>query len=324
MSKKRVLIIKLGAIGDVVHTTIIASAIKQKHPDWIVDFLTLKPIIPLIENNKDIDNIYDWDFSKRRSLKYILKIGKMLFKNRYDAIFDPTISSRTLLLSALAFPKKIITKKFHGGLWVEDYFLMAKKAIKDLEIPERLYLSVNKDVDEKIEKELKDFPKPHFAIIPGRNNDKIRPGRVWNINKWKDLSSLLNKEFSGTIFVLGAGNEKDYHKVLLDEKVVLKTGEYSLIETSSFLSKMDLVISGDTGPVHIASAHNTKTLAILGSTSPKQIKPYGENGHWISAKTDCLHCWKKECKFLEKDNIYTPCMEALSAQEVLEKIKEIL
>lgn len=324
MSKKRVLIIKLGAIGDVVHTTIIASAIKQKHPDWIVDYLTITPIIPLLENNKNIDNIYDWDFSQRKSLKYILKIGKMLFKNHYDVIFDPTVSLRTLLLSTLALPKKIMTKKFHGGLWVEDYFLMAKKAIKDLEIPERLYLGVNKDADEKIEKDLKNFPKPHFAIIPGRNNDKTRPGRVWNINKWKDLSSLLNKEFSGTIFVLGADYEKDYHQVLLDEKVILKTGEYSLIETSSFLSKMDLVISGDTGPIHIASAHNTKTLAILGSTSPKQIKPYGKNGHWISAKTECLHCWKKECKYLKEEEIYTPCMEALSVKEVLEKVKEIL
>ena len=57
MSKKRVLIIKLGAIGDVVHTTIIASAIKQKHPDWVVDFLTITPIISLLENNPNIDNV---------------------------------------------------------------------------------------------------------------------------------------------------------------------------------------------------------------------------------------------------------------------------
>ena len=324
MSKKRVLIIKLGAIGDVVHTTIIASAIKQKHPDWIVDFLTITPIISLIENNQYVDNIYDWDFSQRKSLKYILKIGKILFKNRYDVIFDPTVSLRTLLLSIIALPKKIMTKKFYGGLWVEDYFMMAKRAIKDLEMPNRLYIGTNEEADKKIENDIKDYPKPHIAIIPGRNNDKTRPGRVWNINKWKELTNLLNQNYNGTVFVIGAGNEKEYHQVLLDEKIVMKTGEYSLVESSSFLSKMDLVISGDTGPIHIASAHNTKTLAILGSTSPKQIKPYGENGHWISAKTECLHCWKKECKYLKDGEIYTPCMEALSAQEVFEKVKEIL
>ena len=83
------------------------------------------------------------------------------------------------------------------------------------------------------------------------------------------------------------------------------------------------MISGDSGPLHVASAHNIKTLALLGSTSPDKIKPYGKNGYYISAKYKCLYCWNKKCKYLTVNRVQTPCMEALSVDEVFEKIKEI-
>lgn len=323
MDKKKVLIIKLGAIGDVIHTTVIAKAVKQKHPDWTVDYLTDSGIAVLLENNPYIDNIHKWVYSKNKDYKYWLEVGLTLSKEHYDIVLNPTLSFRTLFVSFLAFPKKFSTKKSLGGLWVEDYFQMAKRVIKDLELPDRLYLGTTEQSDRKIEEEIKDYPKPHFVISPGRNNDKIRPGRVWNINKWKVLTEKLYNEYKGTVFVIGRNNERDYHDILSGNGVVIKTGEYTLNESSSLLAKTDLMISGDTGPVHIASAHNTKTLAILGSTSPKQIKPYGENGHYISANYDCIHCWKKNCKRKADNEVYTPCMEALSAEEVFEKIKEI-
>ena len=85
---------------------------------------------------------------------------------------------------------------------------------------------------------------------------------------------------------------------------------------------MDLMISGDTGPLHIATGHNVKTLAILGSTSPDKIKPYGENGYYIEPTIDCKYCWKKKCKLIKEGERYTPCTESISVEMVLNKIKE--
>ena len=73
----------------------------------------------------------------------------------------------------------------------------------------------------------------------------------------------------------------------------------------------------------MASAFNVKTLALLGSTNPKHIKPYGKNGYYVSADYDCLYCWKKKCKHLKDGEKYTPCMEKLTPNKVFEKIKKI-
>ena len=323
MAQRKVLIIKHGAIGDIVHTSIIAQAIKEAHPDWKIDFLVGESYVSLLDNHPYIDKVISWKHSQNKTFKGFLKLFIEIFKARYDYIFNPTNSLKTIILSTLTLPKKSIRRKNHGGLWVEDYFKMAKKAIPEVNMPNRLTLGISDIANEKIEKELEGYKKPFFVIAPGRNIDNIRQGRLWNIQKWNELTELLLNKYNGTVFVLGGKDEKENHKLLEKENVVIKSGDYSLSESNAMLSKADLMISGDTGPLHIASAFNVKTLALLGSTSPKQIKPYGENGNYISADFNCLYCWNKKCKLMEDGKIYTPCMEALSPKKVIEKIEEI-
>lgn len=324
MKKKKILIIKLGALGDVVHASIIAEAIKSKHPDCTIDFLTLPWCISLLKDYPYIDEVILWENSYKKNYKDFIRIAIKLFKKRYDYIFSPSKVFWTLLLSIIALPQKIIFNKKLGGLWVEDYFQMAQRIFKDLEKPDHLTLGLSVEAITKIEADLKKYTSPFFVIAPGRAIDPIRQGRIWNIDKWKELTTLLIQEYGGTIFVIGNEIEKDTHNILSASNVIIKSGDYSIEETKALLSKATLMISGDTGPVHMASACGVKTLALLGSTSPEQIKPYGKNGYYVSAEYDCLHCWKKRCKRLKDGEIYTPCMEALTAKVVINKIKEIL
>ena len=83
------------------------------------------------------------------------------------------------------------------------------------------------------------------------------------------------------------------------------------------------IISGDSGPIHIASAYNIPTIQLLGSTSPDKIKPYGENGYFIEPKTECKYCWKKKCPHLKKGDLYAPCIESIQVEDILEKIDEL-
>lgn len=322
MKTKKVLIVRLGAIGDVVHTTIIADAIKNKHPDWQIDFLTTKYFEKLLENHPSIDNVLFWEEEDKKA-KGFLRFAKELFNNHYDYFFSPTLSLRTFLLSLLIFPKKKSFKKNFDGPWVENYFLMAKNLIKDLEIPEKLSLGLSQNSINKINNEISKYPKPHFVIAPGREIDNGRQGRLWNIESWKRLNNLILDNYGGTIFVIGSPNEKETHNILANNNVIIRTGEYSIEDSIALFSKADLVIAIDSGPVHMASAFNVKTLALLGSTNPKHIKPYGKNGYYVSADYDCLYCWKKKCKHLKDGEKYTPCMEKLTPNKVFEKIKKI-
>lgn len=320
--KKKILIIRLGAIGDVVHTTIISSAIKQKHPDWEVHYLTQSEIAPILDNNPYIDRIITWDRANRKSIKQLLNTGFTLFKERYDIVFNLTSVLRNNLLSVMSLPKKIVFRKHLNDLWVNEFYQTAKSTIKDLEQPNRLYLGNNNESLTKIKDDLEEYPRPYIAITPGGGTDKNRQGRIWNIENWKKLITEINKTYGGTVFICGSKGEKAYHEQLNQDNVVICSGKYTLSESSALLSTMDLMISGDTGPLHIATGHNIKTLVILGSTSPDKIKPYGENGYYIEPSIDCKYCWEKKCKLLKDGERYTPCTESITAEMVLNKIKE--
>ena len=320
--QKKILIIRPGAIGDVVHTTIIPKSIKEAHPEYIIHYLTQKEIAPILEDNPYIDKVISFDRSQRKSFGYVFSLVKELFSERYDIIFNLTLSVRNIMLSILALPGRIVFRKHTKGLWVEDFFYSAKSVIPDIKIAERLFLGRDNEIDKLILERLMNYPKPYIMLVPAGNNDKNRQGRIWDIKNWKTLSEMLVKKYGGTVFVCGSKNERELHNQLVSDRVVVVTGEYSLKESANFLSHADLVISGDTGPLHIASAYNVNTLALLGSTSPDKIKPYGENGHYISANTDCKYCWKKKCDKLKQGEKCTPCMNGITPDIVTNYIDD--
>ncbi len=318
--KKKILIIKLGAIGDSIHATIIGSSIKLTHPDWQVDYLTYDFLGELLKDCPHFDNLIFWRSREKNKHLELMRLAKTLYKEHYDIIFNLTITLRNCILTILARPVKIVNKKEFNKSWIENFYLTAKQEIKDLNLPERLYLDVDRVAINKIRSDINIYKRPYFIVAPGGNSDRNRQGRLWNIDKWKELAGLLIENFGGTVFVCGGREEVDYHRKLEAENIILLTGKYTLSESSALFSMADLFISGDTGPLHIASAHNIKTLAILGSTSPDKIKPYGPNGFYIEPKSDCKYCWKKKCKFLKAGDTYTPCMESIVPQDVIDTI----
>lgn len=320
--KKKILVIRLGAIGDVVHTTIIPKSIKLKHPEYEIHYLSEKHIVPLLKNNPYIDNVIELDPSRKRDNRYLLEIGIRLFKEHYDLVFNLTNAIRNHLLSIMAFPKRIIQRVHTKGSWVEDFFYTAKKGVNDITIADELTLGINEEAEEKVSQLLKNYPRPYTMIVPGGGTNQNRQGRIWNIDKWKELSDSILSIYGGTIVVCGSKSERIVHEKLNGNNIFIVSGELALVETSALLSKANLVISGDTGPVHIASAHSVNTISILGSTSPDKIKPYGPKGYYVSAKDGCKFCWKKKCKYLKEGQIYTPCMEKVTPQMVLDIIRD--
>ncbi len=322
MKSKKILLIKMGAIGDVVHTTIIPLAIKKKHPDWEIHYITSPTIAPILRNLDYIDKVIEFQQDKSKPYKQLFEITKTLFKERYNIIFCLAYTLKLYIMAFGAFPNKVAFRSYKGKSWIENYFYTAKNVIPDLELPKRLVLKNNINREAELRQELDKFPKPHIIFNPGNNDPKLRQGRVWNIEKWKVLAEKISQQYGGTIFVTGHETEREYQSQITGNNVQLLSGKYCLEDSCIILSLMDLVISGDSGPVHIASAYNVKTLAILGSTSAEKIKPYGENGYCVEPKTECRYCWKKKCKQLKGGEVYTPCIESITVEDVLGKISE--
>ena len=312
MKKTKVLLIKFGAIGDLVHSTVIPQSIKLKHPECEIHYLTLSRYVDLLSMSPYIDKVISYNNSLKLTIKQLLT-------ERYDCIFSLNYTLKMILLSMLSFPKKVFFRNYKGKSWVENYFYIGKQFYKDLELPSNLHFVPNSEEDD-INQLLSAYKRPFFVLSPGGASNCAREGRVWHINKWSELSDNLVEKYGGTVFVIGASDELTSHKRLDNGRNIILTGKLPLKQSCKLLSKADVVISGDSGPVHIASAFNVNTLVLLGSTSPDKIKPYGDKGLYISPKIDCKYCWQKKCKKTLIDGVYAPCIESISVEDVMEKL----
>ena len=318
----KVLIIRLGAIGDVVHATIIADMIKNSDDSSVVDFLSAKYITDLLNVQKSVRKTFPFDLSKKDNLLYLTKLGLELRKEKYDIVFVLTNSFRCWYLTRIINPKKIIPRnKLVNG--IEGFYTTGLKLSSDFKKPKKQNFQISDELKSKVAKYLGDGESPIVVFNPCGLNDKRRQGRTWRDTYWIELGNKLSEKYGARIFVTGSKEEAQVHQIYSAIKgAVILSGQLSLLESASVFASANLVIAGDSGPVHISAAVGAKTLSLLGSTGANVGAPYGENGYYIDSNFECRHCEQKKCKLLKDGEKYTPCMDAITPDTVLKFIEK--
>lgn len=320
---KKILIIRLGAIGDVVHSTVIAQAIKTQYPNYRVDYLTSDFICPLLEDNKYLSKIIPFNVKKKDDLFYLLSTGLSLRKEKYDCVINLTNSLKNFILLFLAAPKKTLSRNKKRVHAVDAYFNSAAEGFENLERPEYLELGTNSEAVEKLQKEIENKNHPIVIFSPGGDNDDKRQGRIWPDEYWIELGDKIVDKYNATILIIGSANESKYHKKY--EKIknsTLYSGKLSLQESAALMSLCDCFISGDSGPLHIADAVGAKTIALMGSTTPSSSSAYSKNGIFIEPEISCKYCGLKTCKLLNEGGKFTPCMISIKPDKVFEVFEQ--
>jgi len=328
---KKILIIRFGAIGDVILSTVIAAAIKAKHPNCEVHFLSFEATTELLKCCPYIDRAISYENAKNKDYRYLVKKGLELRKEGYDAVFNLTNALKNQLLSrliSLNTKDKGFKSNLHAAL---EFLQCAKKAFPDVETPEKLTLLIDDETKERVKKlaGLEDN-KFTIALNPGGGNNTVRQGRILNRKKWIELANRLNEEFENAqIVVTGGFNEAEMHKTAFSQVLNAKvmTGILTLKETAALFSLSNIVISIDSGPMHIASAVNDRVIGIFGSTPPAKYAPFGGFNNVVSADEkicNCKFCFKKKCPKLRQGEIFTPCMEGVAVDDIIKKVKEVI
>ena len=101
--------------------------------------------------------------------------------------------------------------------------------------------------------------------------------------------------------------------------VVNTCGRYSIENTGGLISQMDLLISNDSGPVHMAAALNVPCVVIFGPTDPVRTGPWGKIHRVLQAKLDCVPCFSRVCRGRD-----AACLRAVTVQEVTSTALDML
>ena len=314
----KVLIVRLGAIGDVVHTTNLYRAIKKLNPNIKIHYLTSELIKPLLINDPDVEKVYTISPKFKMFAKETKEFAKELKKENYDLVLNLQPSLKVKYLTFLAGIKKSsVYKKSFKMHAVTNFWHTGVKYFPELKEEEKLKLYLPDETIEFAKEKVKNYKRPIFIINAGGILSK-RKGRTYPVDKWIELGKKIQKKYNGTVILNGAKEDKDLLAPLNEiPNCVDLIGELSLVNSCGVISLADYMLSGDSGPLHIATALSVKSIGLYGSMPANRTGCYSSGVNVVSKK-DCVPCNKRKCKYLNKTKkVYAPCMEEIETDTIL-------
>lgn len=319
---KKLLIIRTGAIGDVVHTTALYRAIKKKYPETKIHYMTSELIKPLLEEDETIEKIITIDSKFKMFSDYTKNMAKIIKEEHYDAVINlqPSLKIRYLVFLS-GIKKQTIYRKNFKIHSVTNFWQTGKKFFPEIEEEKELKLFLPKNSIEFAKDKTKELKKPLIIINAGGVLSK-RQGRTYPVEKWIELGNKLQEIYQGTIILTGAKEDIEILKPLEGiTNSVNYIGNFSLANSCAIIKEADLMLSGDSGPLHIATALGVKSVGLYGSMPINRTGCYS-CGINIASKKPCVPCNRRKCKYLKKTKkLYAPCMEEISTNEIIKKIQ---
>jgi len=338
---RRILIVRTDRIGDLLLSTPVIYALRQKYPQAYISVMVAPYAKDIIEANPYLDEIivYDKD-GKHKSWLRSFKFAGRLKKKKFDLalILHPT--NRVHLLTFLAgIPERLGYNHKIGFLLTrrrEHTKQEGKKheAEYNLDLLCDLGITGNaRDLFMPIRDESELWVKDLFVKQGIKDTDKILavnpgascPSKVWPAERFAQVAEKLARRYNFKILILAG--PKDMHladKVAqeMKGKAINLAGKTSISQLAGILKRCVLFISNDSGPVHIASALGTPVISIFGRNqaglSPQRWGPLGGRSKYLHKEVGCIQCLAHNCvkEFA--------CLKAISVEDVLAAAESVL
>jgi heptosyltransferase-1 len=323
-------IVKLSALGDIIHAMIVLQFIKQHYPHATIDWIVDDNFKEILEHNPDIRHIIPLKIKsakQQKSLKMLINELKKVRKlDKYDFVIDMQGLLKSAIITRLisasirvGFDKNSIREK------LASYVYGNKVAIAYAEnviyrnvflISKALNFNFTKfDIDNKqrfLHSKHKEFNlasnKKNIVLVLGASF----ASKIYPVEKYAKIVENIDANFIST---WGGEKELDLAKQLKNLQPKIHISEkLNLNDLKSLISQIDLVIGGDTGPVHMAWATHIKSITLFGTT------PYGRNT-WQT--NDNIVLSSKKTNVIKVDK-YDNSIATIDDMQIVDKIQTLL
>jgi ADP-heptose:LPS heptosyltransferase len=196
-------------------------------------------------------------------------------------------------------------------------FLLFGDALGLEEAPVRFGLRPTAEADERVARLLRGTPQPFAVLVLGSSC----PSRRWFAQRTAETARALWQRYGYASVLVGTAADRRFAAAVrarLDTPVCDLAGATTLSDTVGILGQAALVLSPDSGAMHIAAAVGTPVVSVWGATSAGRSAPYGSEGLAVSGRAGCAPCYLKHCP------IGRLCMEEVSVAEVLARVAEVV
>jgi lipopolysaccharide heptosyltransferase II len=339
---KKILIIRLRFLGDILISTPVLRAIKEKYPEVHLSYLTEEIGVDILKNNPYVDNIIVFEKNKfqnlplHKSLFDYIKFFKRLWDEKFDIVIDFFGNPRSALFTYISGAKyrlginhkirkhfyNILCNKTEAGTSAVDFYLSFLKKLSIEVTNKSLFLSLSPDEIECRENFYKENFKNNNLVI-GLFVGGTHQSKIWQLENFARLSDRLICEYDFNVIIFGGPKEKDKIS-LIKQKVkeqAVFVSDVSVRELSAIISGCSVFITNDTGPMHIGVALGVPTIALFGPGEPDVWFPYLDNkkNFLIHNKLPCwpchpegYHCSEYSCiKMISVDDVIKTILRAV-------------
>jgi len=324
----KILIFHPAAIGDAMLATPVAKTLRLNYPKAKITYWSHPSLRQLVIGLcPSVDEFLD--FSRNDGL---LALRRAFDDIEPDLFVDLSNSNRAKLFTFLAKARVVRYVKRPSGerpiIHAVNNFLEVVSPVCP-EVPESLFPTIfpNAPTAEILASRNDagaDLRKPIIGIVPGVG--RARGHRAWVHDGWLFLLRLLQTRGTHTIVLIGGEDETSICEQLKTESetsCLNLAGQLTLAQTAAFLKSCQVVITGDTGPAHIANAVGTPVIGLHGPTYSARSGPFDYLSLALDESKNCRCVDMKACRFTTAGSP-GECMSRIVLPDVLEKLDEVL
>jgi lipopolysaccharide heptosyltransferase II len=332
----RLVVVRMGAIGDVVNALVFASAVRQHAPGARIGWVVHDLARPLVEGHPCVDRVHVW--KRGGGLAAFRSLVAGLRAERYELALDLQRIAKSALVARLSgaprvlgfdrvrtkegawlFANERIAAADPGAHMVEQYLEFARH----LGVPRPALLHrfpPDAEADAWAERTTAILGGAPIAVAVGAT----KPANRWAPGRFGAVAAQLASGGLGPVCLIGAASDAAAASVALSAASGVKrvhdlTGRTTLRQMVALLSRSRLLIGCDTGPMHVAAALGTPVVALFGPADPRRTGPFGGGHVVVRVPPPCSPCNRRTC-----NQPRHACMEDITVAMVADAARRTL
>ncbi|MFH1458861.1 MAG: glycosyltransferase family 9 protein [Candidatus Omnitrophota bacterium] len=360
---EKILFINPFGLGDVLFTTPLVRAVKNKYPDSFLGFICNQESACVLENNPFVDKVFFFtrgDFKKIKKKSFFKYLSNLLQamltikKYRFDLCFDLSLVNQyNVVLWLLGVKQRwginyknrgfLLSSKINISGFKDKHVLiyykelLQQQGVNNIEDKPEIFLT--KKEKDKAQEFLKEnnfvvnkaerIKQKLVGVVPfgGGSWGSDAKNKQWPIERFISVIKRINQDFNARIILFGSGLERQKAQELVTQaaevKIINAVGKTSLRELFGLIECCDLVLANDSGPLHAATALGIKTVSIYGPVNEKVYGPLGEKENNIVLSKQ-LDCRPCYRNFTKTGCDIMQCLLSITEEEVLTSLERLI
>jgi lipopolysaccharide heptosyltransferase II len=340
-----VLVVRTGAIGDVVNALTFATALADAWAGVRIGWVAHVPVLPLLDGHPALERVHPW--RRERGVAGLLAALREARAMAYDLCVDLQRIAKSALFARASGAERVVgfdrarTKELSWCLIperippgpavshrIEQYLEVARYLVGPGGAPAaapRHAFPADAAADEHAGRLVEELGGAPLVVALGAH----KPANRWEPERFGRLAARAARELGLPVCLMGAASER----ALAERAQAALRGELAgadaapvrdlvgrtdLRQLSALLARARLFVGGDTGPMHLAAARGTRVVALFGAADPRVTGPFGAGHRVLRVPPPCAPCLRRTCNLPRHH-----CMQDIQVEPVLEAVREL-